>query len=98
MCPRNLAPNDPNLGASNLLLATVDVCNALAQVERCGLGVVDALNLNERCARVRDVLGALVRKVLAPVKSDMLVSYNFIRCLVSRDGNSLDDRVRARRT
>lgn len=78
MCPRNLAPNDPNLGASNLLLATVDVCDALAQVERCGLGVIDTLDLNERRARVGDVLGALVRKVLAPVQSDMLVWHIFI--------------------
>lgn len=73
MCPRNLAPDDPDLGASNLLLAAVDVCDALAQVERCGLGVVDALDLDERSARVGDVLGALVRKVLAPVEVDMLV-------------------------
>lgn len=67
VCPRNLAPDDTDLRSSNLLLGAVDVCDALAQVERCGLWVVDALNLDERCVWVGGALAPLVRKVLAPV-------------------------------
>lgn len=76
MRPRNLAPNDPNLSASDLLLAAVDVCDALAQVEGCRLRVVNALDLNERSAWVGGMLGALVRQVLAPTNGVMLVCCN----------------------
>lgn len=66
--PSDLAPDDTNLGASDLLLAAVDVCDALAQVERCGLGVLDTLDLDERGVGVGVTLAALVGKVLAPAK------------------------------
>lgn len=43
VCPRHLAPNDPDLGAPDLALAAVDVRDALAQVEAGILAVVDTL-------------------------------------------------------
>lgn len=66
MCPRDLAPDHTDLASSNLLLGAVDVCDALAQVEGCVLGVLDTLNLDERGVGVGVALAALVRKVLAP--------------------------------
>lgn len=63
----DLAPDDADLGAADLLLATVDVGNALAVVEGGSLGVVDALDLDERGVLPQGVLGALERDVLAPV-------------------------------
>ena len=63
----DLAPDDTDLGAADLLLATVDVGNALAVVEGGGLGVVDALDLDERGVGPDRVLRALERDVLAPV-------------------------------
>jgi hypothetical protein len=68
MWPRNLAPDNPNLGSANFLLATVDVCDALAVVEGSSLTVVDTLDFDERGARVRVALAALVGEVLAPEK------------------------------
>ena len=66
VCPRHLAPDDTDLRSSNLLLGAVDVCDALAQVERCGLWVLDTLDLDERGVGVGVTLAALVGKVLAP--------------------------------
>ena len=63
----DLAPDDTDLGAADLLLATVDVGNALAVVEGGGLGVVNALDLDERGVGPDRVLRALERDVLAPV-------------------------------
>lgn len=60
VCSCDLAPDDSDLGSSDFLLGAVDVCDALAQVERCGLGVVDALNLDERCVWVGVALASLV--------------------------------------
>ena len=71
VCSCDLAPDDSDLGSSDFLLAAVDVCDALAQVEGCGLGVVDALNLDERCVWVGVALSSLVRKVLSPVSSSV---------------------------
>lgn len=68
MRPSDLAPDDTDLGASDLLLAAVDVCDALAQVERCGLRVLDTLDLDERGVGVGVTLAALVGKVLAPAE------------------------------
>jgi hypothetical protein len=65
--PGDLAPDDTDLGAADLLLATVDVGNALAVVEGGGLGVVDTLDLDERGVGPDVVLRALERDVLAPV-------------------------------
>ena len=66
MCPHDLAPNDAYLRAADLPLAAVDVCDALAQVEACGLGRVDALDLDERRVGVGVSFAALIREVLAP--------------------------------
>lgn len=63
----DLAPDDTDLGAADLLLATVDVGNALAVVEGGGLGVVNTLNLDEGGVGPDRVLRALERDVLAPV-------------------------------
>lgn len=68
MRPGDLAPDDADLGATDLLLATVDVGNALAVVEGGGLGVVNALDLDEGGVGPQGVLGALERDVLAPVE------------------------------
>jgi hypothetical protein len=65
--PGDLAPDDTDLGAADLSLATVDVGNALAVVEGGGLGVVNALDLDERGVGPDRVLRALERDVLAPV-------------------------------
>jgi hypothetical protein len=65
--PGDLAPDDTDLGAADLGLATVDVGNALAVVEGGGLGVVNALDLDERGVGPDRVLRALERDVLAPV-------------------------------
>lgn len=67
MRPGDLAPDDTDLGAADLSLATVDVGNALAVVEGGGLGVVNALDLDERGVGPDRVLRALERDVLAPV-------------------------------
>lgn len=63
--PLHLAPDHPDLRSPDLLLAAVDVCDALAQVERCGLRVLDALNLDQRGVGVGEPLAALVGDVLA---------------------------------
>lgn len=60
MCACHLAPDDADLGAAHLLLCAVDVCDALAEIERSGLGVIDALNLDERGVWVGVALAALV--------------------------------------
>jgi hypothetical protein len=65
--PGDLAPDDTDLGAADLGLATVDVGNALAVVEGGSLGVVNALDLDERGVGPDRVLRALERDVLAPV-------------------------------
>lgn len=95
MWPRNLAPDDPNLAASDLPLAAVDVCDLLAAVEstvgtlvsipnvRLGgmegavlrsLLVFGAFDLDERGARVRDTLSALVGDVLAPSTAPLAIA------------------------
>lgn len=47
MCPGDLAPDNPDLGAADLLLAPVDESNLLAEVEVGGLGGVNALQLEQ---------------------------------------------------
>ena len=63
--PGHLAPDDPDLCASYLLLAAVNICDALASVERRSLLVVDALDLDERGVRVRVALASLVGQMSA---------------------------------
>ena len=60
VCSSNLAPDDANLGAADLLLCAVDICDTLSEVERSGLGVVDALNQDERGVWVGVALATLV--------------------------------------
>lgn len=73
--PGDLAPDDTDLGAADLLLATVDVGNALAVVEGGGLGVVNTLDLDERGVGPDGVLRALERDVLAPVGDILLACH-----------------------
>lgn len=61
----DLAPDNTDLGATNLLGGTVDKSNTLAKVELGVLGSNDTLDLDEGCVGMVDVLGALVRQVLA---------------------------------
>ena len=68
MCPCDLAPDHSNLRSSHLFLRSVDIGDALAKVEAGALGVIDTLDLDERCARVGVTLATLVRQVLAPVE------------------------------
>lgn len=67
MCPRHFAPDHPDLRAPDLPLAPVDVRDALAQVEAGGLGVLDALDLDQAGVGVGVALAALVGEVAAPV-------------------------------
>lgn len=61
----DLAPHDSDLGASDLLGRSVDVGNALTQVELGVLWVADVLDLDQRDVWVVDALGSLVGQVLA---------------------------------
>lgn len=63
--PCDLAPDDTDLGATDLLLAPVHVCDPLAEVEVGGLGVIDALDLDEGGAWAEGVLATLEGNVLA---------------------------------
>jgi hypothetical protein len=63
MWPGDLAPDHADLGATDLLLGAVDVGDLLALVEASGVGVVDALNLDERGAGLGGVTRALVAQV-----------------------------------
>lgn len=63
--PCDLAPDDTDLGATDLLLAPVHVCDPLAEVEVGGLGVIDALDLDEGGAWAQGVLATLEGNVLA---------------------------------
>ena len=47
MCPGDLAPDHPDLGAANLSRRAVDESDLLAQVEGCGLGVIDAIQFEK---------------------------------------------------
>lgn len=47
MWPRNLAPDDSDLGTLDLLLSPVDVSDLLAAVEGGSLGVVNTLKLKQ---------------------------------------------------
>jgi hypothetical protein len=61
----NLAPHDSDLGASDLLLGSVDVSNSLSDVELGLVGVGDALNLDERNVGVHNSFASLVRDMLS---------------------------------
>ena len=65
MWPGHLAPDDPDLCASYLLLAAVNICDALAGVESRSLLVLDTLDLDEGGIRVRVALASLVGQMSA---------------------------------
>lgn len=65
MRPCDLAPDDTDLGATDLLLAPVHVCDPLAEIEVGGVGVIDALDLDEGGAWAQGVLATLEGNVLA---------------------------------
>lgn len=59
----DLAPDNADLGAPDLLLAPVDKGDLLAKVEVGGVGVVDTLDLDQAGTRVSGVTRALVAQV-----------------------------------
>lgn len=61
--PGDLAPDDTDLGAPDLLLAPVDESDLLAEVEVGALGVVNTLNLDQAGGRAGSVTRALVAQV-----------------------------------
>jgi len=63
--PGDFAPDDAYLGALNGLLGAVDVCYALTGVPLCCLGVVYALELEQRGTGVGVALSSLVGNVLS---------------------------------
>lgn len=73
--PGNTAPDDTNPGATDLVGTAVNVRNALAEVEGGILGVLNALNLDERGARVQVALAALVAHDPALAVETRLVSH-----------------------
>ena len=49
----DLAPDHPDVGAADLTLGPVDESDLLAQVEGSGLGVINALNLDQTVSLIR---------------------------------------------
>jgi hypothetical protein len=64
-----LPPNYANLGALDSLLGAVDVRDTLATVPLCGLGVIDALELQQRGPGVGVALASLVAVYLLAMQS-----------------------------
>lgn len=52
----HFAPDDSDFGPADLLLSFVDICDALAEVEVGGCGVIDAFDLDQACLGVGRVL------------------------------------------
>jgi len=63
MWPGDLAPDDADLGSTDLLLAAVDKGDLLAQVEVGSRGVINTLDLDQAGARAGDMARALVAQV-----------------------------------
>lgn len=59
----NLAPDDADLGAADLLLGLVDVGDLLAEVEVGGSGVINTLDLDQAGLGVDGVSATLVAQV-----------------------------------
>lgn len=76
----DLAPDDSDLAAADLLGCAVDEGDLLAAVEAGGLGVVDTLNLDQRGVGVGAALASLVAEVTSPVRWRSIT----ILCDVSR--------------
>lgn len=65
MRPRDLAPHNSDLRASDLLGGSVDVSNTLTEVELGVLRIGHTLDLDQRHIWIVHFLGSLVRQVLA---------------------------------
>jgi hypothetical protein len=63
MWPGNLAPDHADLGATDFLLAAIDIGDLLSEVEVGSVGVVDALDLDKARLGVSRVPAALVAEV-----------------------------------
>lgn len=61
----NLAPDNSDLGSTDLLRSTVDKSNTLSKVELSFLRSSNTLDLNQGDVRVSNVLAALVGNVLS---------------------------------
>lgn len=59
----DLAPDHADLRAADLLLASVDESNLLAEIEVGGVGVINTLNLDQAGSRAGGVTRALVAQV-----------------------------------
>lgn len=59
----NLAPDHADLGAADLLLASVDIGDLLASIEVGSGCAINTLDLDQAGARVGDVTRALVAQV-----------------------------------
>jgi hypothetical protein len=68
----DLAPDHTNVGAADLTLGPVNESDLLAEVEAGGLGVINALNLDQTGVGVGVTLSALVAQVATPVKKSVL--------------------------
>jgi hypothetical protein len=77
----DLAPDDADLGTADLLLATVDESDLLAEVEVGGVGVVNTLDLDQAGSRAGGVTRALVAQVTSPKPSSSV--QNSIASLLS---------------
>lgn len=63
MRPGDLAPDHADLGATNLLLAAVDIGDALAEVEVGSSSVINALDLDQAGLGVGGVTATLIAQV-----------------------------------
>lgn len=63
MWSSDLAPDDTDLGAADLLLGAVDESDLLSEVEVGGVGAVDTLNLDQAGGGTVGVSRALVAQV-----------------------------------
>lgn len=62
----DLAPDDADLGSTDLLASAVDESDLLSKVEVGALSVLDTLNLDERGTWGGGVLATLVAQVATP--------------------------------
>ncbi len=62
----DLAPDNANLGSTDLLASAIDESDLLSEVEVGALSVLDTLNLDERGTWGAGVLATLVAQVATP--------------------------------
>jgi len=65
----NLAPDDPDLGSSNLLLRPIDKGNLLSEVEVGCVGIIHTLDLDQARVWVCVALAALVAQMATPTEN-----------------------------